>query len=691
MNVYSKVLGPTFKDSRAVTHFKQLLVTGSGSCGSSLVTGFSFFLCPLRTVQTMKQRGKNNRNRTNKTKFQKIIQTLLTKLRKITTQFRTHCFAHSKYIMFGLLALLTFGAFCYLFYCEAHVGSTRRNLLLLREQLAREVAHFLSENKHFKTYSRRMIGWILSDPQFQHLRTINVTEQFHSIYSVEHFSSFLLTTKQRQNGYHSNSVLSKDANETQWLHSLLLKNATKYVYLFAPGLFSNWYPGYMSTAVKKLTDIGLDFRMIPLSTEQPSVKNAEFIKNFVINVVFCTQKRIILLGHSKGALDIVTALSLYYEELQQHVVAFISLQAPYGGTPLVHDLVHTQHRKTLFFSLVENILGGSSDSLSELTYDSRKKAINEQQYPVSYIPTVSLATSANNAKFSMLKPTIDYLSLRYEGELSDGCVAQKDAIIPGSKVVWLFDLDHFGPAYATFPGMGNYNPAALILTLIKLLEDDIEEHERKFPTERPAKEITIYHNSATGFSRILWLIYELQMQGVTEIVKTEPLALNTKFPIETVSEVVVLRRHNISLWGTGAIMDYLITCVANKTSPRYSELIPTTWTPEQWTRHFSYKYWTLTTLDRRLLASHSWWWRTYNMLTAALFSWWRREVEPILTAHLRNHRYINGDELTLTDIYLGFSLYHANKFKLFEHNRIIKNYYSRLSKRPAFDCAFNPL
>jgi hypothetical protein len=31
----------------------------------------------------------------------------------------------------------------------------------------------------------------------------------------------------------------------------------------------------------------------------------------------------------------------------------------------------------------------------------------------------------------MLKPTIDYIFIRYNGELSDGCVAQKDAIIPG--------------------------------------------------------------------------------------------------------------------------------------------------------------------------------------------------------------------------------------------------------------------
>jgi hypothetical protein len=55
-----------------------------------------------------------------------------------------------------------------------------------------------------------------------------------------------------------------------------------------------------------------------------------------------------------------------------------------------------------------------------------------------------------------------------------------DWVFSGSKVVWLYDLDHFGPAYASFPGMGKYHPAALILTLIKLLELEIEENEKYF-------------------------------------------------------------------------------------------------------------------------------------------------------------------------------------------------------------------
>lgn len=67
-------------------------------------------------------------------------------------------------------------------------------------------------------------------------------------------------------------------------------------------------------------------------------------------------------------------------------------------------------------------------------------------------------------------------------------------------------------------------------------------------------------------------------------------------------------------------MDYLITFLANKTSPFYSQLIPSYWTPDHWARHFLYKYWTLTMLDYHLLSYQHWWWTTYNSVTSTLCS-----------------------------------------------------------------------
>jgi hypothetical protein len=104
----------------------------------------------------------------------------------------------------------------------------------LRDELTKEVTRFLRENKHLKTYSDGMIGWVLSDPKFQHLQIINVTEQFHNLYQWKSRTSSI-SNQQGLKHHNRSSILQRATNETEWLHSLLLRNATHYVYLFAPG------------------------------------------------------------------------------------------------------------------------------------------------------------------------------------------------------------------------------------------------------------------------------------------------------------------------------------------------------------------------------------------------------------------------------------------------------------------------
>jgi hypothetical protein len=141
--------------------------------------------------------------------------------------------------------------------------------------------------------------------------------------------------------------------------------------------------------------------------------------------------------------------------------------------------------------IIQALLSGDPQSLLDLTYDSREKFLSTNKYPFKLVPTVSLATCANSMPLSLLKPSVDYISLKY-GVPSDGCVTQSDAIIPGahvqrfeefplssdslnlsptlgSQVVYLNDMDHFGPAYHGFPALDRYDPARMILTLLRIL------------------------------------------------------------------------------------------------------------------------------------------------------------------------------------------------------------------------------
>lgn len=64
----------------------------------------------------------------------------------------------------------------------------------------------------------------------------------------------------------------------------------------------------------------------------------------------------------------------------------------------------------------------------------------------------------------LLKPTIEYVKLRYEKEC-DGYICAEDAILPSMMKVELSDMHHFGPANRSFPASDLYDPACLCLSL----------------------------------------------------------------------------------------------------------------------------------------------------------------------------------------------------------------------------------
>ena len=52
-----------------------------------------------------------------------------------------------------------------------------------------------------------------------------------------------------------------------------------------------------------------------------------------------TGKRVVLVGHSKGGLDCAAALALFEERLAEHVRGLVTVQSPYGGSPIAADLL----------------------------------------------------------------------------------------------------------------------------------------------------------------------------------------------------------------------------------------------------------------------------------------------------------------------------------------------------------------
>jgi len=245
--------------------------------------------------------------------------------------------------------------------------------------------------------------------------------------------------------------------------SPLPSNAKDFVYLMVPGLFTEHYPGYLGDNLSRLAERGLDARKVDMDTDASVAVNAKAVRKAILDASK-SGKQVVLIGHSKGGVDMSAALSLY-PELKQHVRAAIAMQAPIGGTPIATDIQSCKELRPIVDHLITGLFKGDPRSLADLSYSARQAFMEEHPYPTD-IPTVSLATSSN-APLSLTAAAAGYVKHRY-GEDCDGLVPVKDAIIPGSRLVKLDDLDHSGPAMRGPAGLCKYRPADITEALIAL-------------------------------------------------------------------------------------------------------------------------------------------------------------------------------------------------------------------------------
>jgi pimeloyl-ACP methyl ester carboxylesterase len=243
----------------------------------------------------------------------------------------------------------------------------------------------------------------------------------------------------------------------------LPSEAKDHQYLLVGGLFTNQYPGYMDSNQKALTSQGLSAKRVPVDTGQSVDVNAKAIRDAIL-AASKDGKKVVLVGQSKGAVDITAALAKY-PELKPHVRAVVAMQAPYGGTPIASDLPSNPQLRPLLQHLIGGVMQGDIKSLTDLSYEARKAFIEKYPYPTD-IPTVSLATSRDSRR-SIVDATGRYLKDRY-GARSDGLVVAQDAEIPGSRVVRLDNMDHAESVMEGAPGFPEHRPTPLTVALVAL-------------------------------------------------------------------------------------------------------------------------------------------------------------------------------------------------------------------------------
>jgi hypothetical protein len=236
------------------------------------------------------------------------------------------------------------------------------------------------------------------------------------------------------------------------------------VFLAVGGLLSQYAPKeiYFDDNLDALRDAGLQTGRVPVDTDMGVEHNAAIVREAVLEAAR-NGKKVVLIGHSKGGLDSAAALAMY-PELKEHVRALVTIQSPYGGSPMAQDLLDNPLVRYGLGGAVE-ALGGSIQAGEDLTYDSRQKFLAKHPLPPG-IPTVSMASTT----FKPTSPLFafqEYMQQRY-GVKSDGLVVPQDAFIPGSKAVTIHGLDHLESTVTNPNPFKSYKPADITLGLVAM-------------------------------------------------------------------------------------------------------------------------------------------------------------------------------------------------------------------------------
>jgi len=258
--------------------------------------------------------------------------------------------------------------------------------------------------------------------------------------------------------------------------------STKYRVLIVPGFFSA-----CASSIAPAFGYGLDHMRskhgMTVETWVPpndsSEANGAAIAQYLRDHMVTDQRKYIVVGYSKGAPEVQTALALH-PEAKAAVAAFIAVAGAVGGS-LIADLLPAQAN-----SWIQRFKLGQCEGDIATAFTSLKKSVRQQflaAHPNPVVPSYSLPATSDRAHTSkaLLEAwqLMSFLSQRQDSQL-----AYEDAILPGSTVLGTARADHLAVAMPfekasdtsirSFADQGHYPRAALLEAMLRFVIGDLE-------------------------------------------------------------------------------------------------------------------------------------------------------------------------------------------------------------------------
>lgn len=224
--------------------------------------------------------------------------------------------------------------------------------------------------------------------------------------------------------------------------------AARYRLLFVPGFMASCFPLIHSfeDAADAARKAGFAAEMVPVGGRNGIAANAQIIAN-AIEALPADGRRLVLIGHSKGANDILELL-VTRPDLAPRVEAVLTVAGALQGSPLAEDL-HFAYEYTLGVVPFPACERGQGDPVADL-----KPATREQWWKTVgatlRTPIYSLVTLPD---LDRLSPglVLAYTLLRRYTSDNDGMLRVQDQVAASGSLLGVVNADHLSVAIP-YPG-----------------------------------------------------------------------------------------------------------------------------------------------------------------------------------------------------------------------------------------------
>lgn len=266
------------------------------------------------------------------------------------------------------------------------------------------------------------------------------------------------------------------------------RTASNYLVLMVPGLGWNCFAEWLdltNSVPEHLAQFGYETRIVPVDGLSSTGNNAAMIHDYVAGLpAEDADRRLILIGYSKGTPDILTAI-VEYPTLAERVDAVVSVAGAVGGSPLSENA--TQAKANMLTVVPGSQCeeeDGDNDAVNSLRPDVRQAWLAGNPLPSNFKYYSAITFPEPDRISWALKNS--YLLLGETDIRNDTQLVIFDQFVPGSKVFAVVNADHWAIAVpvarshsivgGTLVNRNDYPREAFMEALLRYVEADLAEN-----------------------------------------------------------------------------------------------------------------------------------------------------------------------------------------------------------------------